>query len=158
MRIMVSRRSLETATALLTGAFGAAVVVSSYGNGIGWSSAGVDPGTFPFLVGLIILIGSIFNLAQGWLQAREVVLRPSELKRLGMLFIPAAVYVGIIPLIGIYAASAAYVFGALAWHRRGAFTFSGLAAIGTAVALYLIFELMFQISLPRGLLGDALGF
>jgi hypothetical protein len=26
------------------------------------------------------------------------------------------------------------------------------------VALYLIFELTFQISLPRGLLGDALGF
>ena len=35
MRIMVSRRSLETGTALLTGAFGAVVVVSSYGNGIG---------------------------------------------------------------------------------------------------------------------------
>ena len=157
MRIMVSRRSLETGTALLTGAFGAAVVVSSYGNGIGWSSAGVDPGTFPFIVGLIILIGSIFNLAQGWLQGREVVLRPAELKRLGMLFIPA-VYVGVIPLIGIYLASAAYVFGALAWHKRGAFIFSGLAAIGTAVALYLIFELTFQISLPRGLLGDALGF
>ena len=158
MRIMVSRRSLETATALLTGAFGAAVVVSSYGNGIGWSSAGVDPGTFPFIVGLIILIGSLFNLAQGWLQGREVVLRPAELKRLGMLFIPAAVYVGVIPLIGIYLASAAYVFGALAWHKRGAFIFSGLAAIGTAVALYLIFELTFQISLPRGLLSDALGF
>jgi hypothetical protein len=115
---MVSRRSLETATALLTGTFGAAVVVSSYGNGIGWSSAGVDPGTFPFIVGLIILIGSIFNLAQGWLQAREVVLRPAELKRLGMLFIPAAVYVGVIPLIGIYLASAAYVFGALLAQAR----------------------------------------
>ena len=158
MRIMVSRRSLETATALLTGAFGAAVVVSSYGNGIGWSSAGVDPGTFPFLIGLIILIGSIFNLVQGWLQAREIVLRPGDLKRVAMLSIPAAVYVGVIPLIGIYLASAAYVFGALAWHKRGAFIFSGLAAIGTAVALYLIFELTFQISLPRGLLGDALGF
>jgi hypothetical protein len=155
---MVSRRSLETATAFLTGAFGAAVVVSSYGNGIGWSSAGVDPGTFPFLIGLIILIGSLFNLVQGWLQAREVVLRPGELKRLGMLFIPDAVYVGVIPLIGIYLASAAYVFGALAWHKRGAFILSGLAAIGTAVALYLIFELTFQISLPRGVLGDALGF
>ena len=155
---MVSRRSLETGTALLTGMFGAAVVVSSYGNGIGWSSAGVDPGTFPFIVGLIILIGSIFNLAQGWLQGREIVLRPGELKRVGMLFIPAAVYVGVIPLIGIYLASAAYVFGALVWHKRGAFIFSGLAAIGTAAALYLIFELTFQISLPRGLLGDALGF
>jgi hypothetical protein len=155
---MVSRRSLETATVLLTGAFGAAVVISSYGNGIGWSSAGVDPGTFPFIVGVIILGGSLFNLVQGWLQAREIVLRPAELNRLGTLFIPAAVYVGVIPLIGIYLASAAYVFGALAWHKRGAFIFSGLAAIGTAVALYLIFELTFQISLPRGLLGNALGF
>ncbi len=155
---MISGRTLETATALLTGAFGAAVVVSSLGNGIGWSSAGVEAGTFPFIVGLIILCGSIFNLVQGWLNARDVVLRPSELGRLGNLFIPAVVYVGVIPLIGMYLASAIYVFGALAWHKRGSFVFSGAAAIATAVALYLIFELMFQISLPRGLVGDVIGF
>ena len=155
---MVSGRSLETATALLTGAFGAAVVISSLDNGIGWSRTGVDAGTFPFIVGLIILSGSVFNLVQGWLHARAVVLGPRELKRLAMLFIPAAVYVGIIPLTGIYIASAGYVFGALAWHKRGALMFSGLAAITTAVALYLTFELTFQISLPRGLLGDIFGF
>jgi hypothetical protein len=156
--MIISRRSLETATALLTGAFGAAVVVSSLGNGIGWSAAGVDAGTFPFIVGLIILSGSVFNLVQAWLEAREILLRPSELKRLAMLFIPAAIYVGVIPLIGMYLASAAYVFGALAWHKRGAFVFAGVAAIGTALALYLIFERSFQISLPRGLLGDFIGF
>jgi hypothetical protein len=156
--MIISRRGLETATALLTGAFGAAVVVSSLGNGIGWSAAGVDAGTFPFIVGLIILSGSVFNLVQAWLEAREILLRPSELKRLAMLFIPAAIYVGVIPLIGMYLASAAYVFGALAWHKRGAFVFAGVAAIGTALALYLIFERTFQISLPRGLLGDFVGF
>jgi hypothetical protein len=156
--MIISRRSLETATALLTGAFGAAVVVSSLGNGIGWSAAGVDAGTFPFIVGLIILSGSVFNLVQAWLEARDILLRPSELKRLAMLFIPAAVYVGVIPLIGMYLASAAYVFGALAWHKRGALVFAGVAAIGTALALYLIFERTFQISLPRGLLGDFVGF
>ena len=155
---MVSRRSLETATALLTGAFGAAVAVSSVGNGIGWSAAGVDSGTFPFIVGLIILSGSIFNLVQGWLEAGDILLRPSELKRLAILFIPAAIYVGVIPLIGMYLASAAYVFGALAWHKRGSFVFAGIAAIGTALALYVIFERTFQISLPRGLLGDFAGF
>ena len=156
--MIISRRSLETATALLTGAFGAAVVVSSFSNGIGWSAAGVDAGTFPFIVGLIILSGSVFNLVQAWLEARDILLRPSELKRLAMLFIPAAIYVGVIPLIGMYLASAAYVFGALAWHKRGAFVFAGIAAIGTAVALYLIFERTFQISLPRGLLGDFIDF
>ena len=156
--MMVSGRSLETATALLTGAFGAAVVVSSFGNGIGWSAAGVEAGTFPFIVGLIILGGSVFNLVQGWLQARNVVLRASELRRIGLLFVPATVYVAIIPLTGLYLASAGYVFGALAWHKRGGLIFSAVAAVVTAVALYLIFELTFQISLPRGLLGDALGF
>jgi hypothetical protein len=155
---MVSGRSLEAATALVTGAFGAAVVVSSLDNGIGWSGAGVDAGTFPFIVGLIILTGSLFNLVQGWLQARDVVLRGSELKRLARLFLPAVVYVGVIPLIGLYPASACYVFGALAWHKRGSLLFPAVAAIGAALALYLIFELMFQISLPRGVLGDALGF
>ena len=156
--MMVSGRSLEAATALITGAFGAAVVVSSLDNGIGWSAAGVESGTFPFIVGLVILAGSVFNLLQGWLHARAVILGPSELKRLGILFVPAAVYVGIIPLIGMYLASAGYVFGALAWHKRGSLLFSALAAIGAALALYLIFELTFQISLPRGALGTIIGF
>src|SRR5260370_13349153 len=132
--MMVSRRSLETATALLTGAFGAAVVISSYGNGIGWSAAGVDSGTFPFIVGLIILSGSVFNLVQGWLQARDIVLRPSELKRLGLLFIPAAVYVGVIPLIGMYLASKGYLFGVLAWHKRVSFLLSRLLRISHPLA------------------------
>jgi hypothetical protein len=156
--MMISARSLETATALLTGAFGGAVLVSSLGNGIGWSAAGVEAGTFPFIVGLIIFGGSLFNLVQGWLQARDVVLRANELKRIGLLFIPAAAYVAVIPLTGLYLASAGYVFGALAWHKRGGLIFSAAAAVVTAVALYLIFELTFQISLPRGLVGDALGF
>ena len=155
---MVSGRSLEAATALVTGAFGAAVVVSSLDNGIGWSAAGVESGTFPFIVGLVILAGSVFNLVQGWLHARAVILGPSELKRLGILFVPAAVYVGIIPLIGMYLASAFYVFGALAWHRRGSLLLSALSAIGAALALYLIFELTFQISLPRGALSSIIGF
>ena len=155
---MISGRSLETATALLTGAFGVAVVVSSLDNGIGWSAAGVDAGTFPFTVGLIIVAGSVFNLVQGWLHARAVVLRPSELRRLGLFFIPAVVFVGLIPLTGIYLASAGYVFGALAAQKRDAFVLSAVAATGTALALYLIFELAFQISLPRGLLGGVIGF
>jgi len=155
---MVSGRSLEAATALITGAFGAAVVVSSLDNGIGWSSAGVESGTFPFVVGLVILAGSMFNLVQGWLQARAVILGSKELRRLGILFVPAAVFVGIIPLIGMCPASALYVFGALAWQKRGSLLLPAFAAIGAALALYLIFEVTFQISLPRGVLGALLGF
>ena len=75
-----------------------------------------------------------------------------------MLFVPAAVFVGVIPLIGLVPASACYVFVALAWHKRGSLLLAALAAIGAALALYLIFELTFQISLPRGALGTFFGF
>jgi hypothetical protein len=49
------------------------------------------------------------------------------------------------------------VFGALAWHKRS-LLLAAVAAIGAALALYLIFELTFQIALPRGALGTLLGF
>ena len=155
---MISRRSLEAATAALTGAFGGAVVLSSIENGIGWSSAGVDAGTFPFITGAVILGGSLFNLIQGALQDHELILGWGELKRLGALFVPAAIYVGMIPLIGMYVASAAYVFGTFALQSRLSMARSLIAALIVAVSLYLLFERMFQVSLPRGLLGEASGF
>src|SRR4051812_32485718 len=62
---MISRRALELATGILTGGFGVAVVVQSLDNGIGWSRAGVDSGTFPFLTGIIIVLGSLYNLVRG---------------------------------------------------------------------------------------------
>jgi Tripartite tricarboxylate transporter TctB family len=149
---MVSGRNLEAATALLTGAFGLAVVISSVGNGVGWSVDGVDAGTFPFVVGVLIVGASVFNLVQGWLHARSVLLSSNELKRLGLLFLPAAIYVGVIPLAGMYLASALYIFGALTWHKRGGLVLSAVAGVATSMALYLVFELTFQISLPRGAL------
>jgi hypothetical protein len=155
---MISRRAFEAATATLTGAFGAAVAISSLSNGIGWSSAGVDAGTFPFITGLIILCGSVCNLLRGVLADHERMLDWSELKRLGALFIPAAIYVGAIPLAGMYVASAGYVFGTFAVQSRVSLARSLLAGAITAAALYLVFERMFEVSLPRGLLGEAAGF
>src|SRR5262249_62218365 len=98
---MISRRALEFVTAALTGTFGAAVIGSSIDNGIGWSTAGVDAGTFPFLTGVVILIGSLWNLARGWPQSRDVV-RPSGLRRLTALLVSGGLVVGGSPLIGVY--------------------------------------------------------
>ena len=155
---MITRRSLEAATAALTGAFGIAVAVSSVGNGIGWSSAGVDAGTFPFITGLIITAGSLYNLVIGGLQNGEVILRWTDIRRVAALFLPAAVYIGAIPLVGMYVASGGYVLGTLAGQNRVPLARAAILAAVTAVALYLVFERMFQVTLPRGVLGGALGF
>jgi len=155
---MISRRGLEIVTAALTGAFGAAVAVSSIDNGIGWSRGGVDAGTFPFITGVIILAGSCLNLIKGALGDRVPTLGWAELKRIGALFVPAAIYVALIPLLGMYVASAAYTFGSFTAQGRMSLLRSGIGGLIVAMALYMLFERMFQVSLPRGLLGEALGF
>jgi len=62
------------------------------------------------------------------------------------------------PTTALATAFGSAAFGALAWHKRGSLMLAAVAAIGTALALYLIFELAFQISLPRGALGTLFGF
>ena len=160
---MISRRALEIAAAALTGIFGVVVVVSSIDNGIGWSSAGVDAGTFPFLTGIIIVLGSLYNMGQGamgrgTLAMVRIAVTPSELRRLAGLFVPAAIFVAVIPLVGMYLASAGYVFAVLALPRRQSVLRALVIAAATPLALYVVFERMFQVSLPHGALAAAFGF
>jgi hypothetical protein len=160
---MISRRALEVFTAALTGTFGAAVVVSSIDNGIGWSAEGVDAGTFPFVTGVIIVAGSAYNLVLGVLRRGTLarisvaVTRP-ELHRLAGLFVPAAAFVAVIPAVGIYLASAGYIFGVLAVPRQQSVLRSLVIAVATPLALYFVFERMFQVTLPHGPLAAAFGF
>jgi hypothetical protein len=155
---MLSRRTLEFTTAVLVGAFGAAVALSSLDNGIGWSTAGVDAGTFPFVIGLIILGGSLFNFARAAMAPREIALSWSALGRVLALFLPACIFIAVIPLIGLYLASGSYMFAAMAVQNRSPVLRALLLAVATPLALYLVFERMFQMSLPHGALADMLGF
>ena len=157
---MISRRGLETGTAALTGAFGLAVAVSSVENGIGWSSAGVESGTFPFVTGLIILAASGYNLATAGLLrgSRARVIGWGDLKKLAALFLPAVIFVAAIPLLGMHVASAIYIFAVLVPQHHVSVARAIVIAGVTAVSLYVMFDWAFQVTLPRGLLGAALGF
>lgn len=150
---MLSRRSLEAATASLTGAFGATVMVSSLDNGISWTSSGVESGTFPFITGTIIVAASFYNLVHGWLRGKGISATRDDLRRSAALFLPAAVYVALIPLLGMYVASAGYLFATLRFQSGLKSVRSALIAVVASVALYLVFERAFQVSLPHGWLG-----
>ena len=93
-----------------------------------------------------------------WLQSRHVAVSSSDLQHLTALFAPAVVFIGAIPLIGMYLASSCYMLGTLALLHRFSLPRSLLIAAATPLALYLVFERMFQVSLPHGALADALGF
>lgn len=157
---MISRRGLEAATAALTGAFGIAVARSSLENGIGWSSAGVESGTFPFVTGLVVVGASAWNLVSAglWHGTRDSVISWDGLKKIASLFLPALAMVAAVPILGLHAAAALYIFAVLAWQGRIRPERALAGAVAVPLTLYWLFDRMFQVPLPRGALGAALGF
>lgn len=156
---MISRRSLEVGTALLTGAFGTAVLISSLDNGVSWTRSGIEAGTFPFVMGAIVAAASLYNMISGWLHASPgVMLDWRTLKRVGALFIPACFFVAAIPLLGMHLSAGLYVFCVLLPHHSFTMWKKVTLSIGTMLALYLIFDQAFKVDLPPGLLETALGF
>ena len=155
---MITRRALEAATAALTGAFGAAILASSLGIGVGWTSRGLGSGAFPAIAGALIVAGSLYNLLRALPRPGPVVIEARALRKVAAMFLPAAAFVAAIPLAGLHVASGIYVFAMIAAPRRMAPWKALAIGIATPIALYAIFDWAFSVALPRGWLGVALGF
>jgi hypothetical protein len=155
---MVSRRALEIFVAALTGSFGAAILVSSISIGAGWTARGPGSGAFPAIAGALIVGGSVYNLLRGLALAPEPAIGGPQLRKVAGMLLPAVAFVAVIPLVGLHVAAGLYIFGVVIAHRQWA-TWKAIAlGIATPLALYAVFDWAFQVALPRGLLGTALGF
>ena len=154
---MISRRQLEIVTALVTGAFGVAILASSVRIGVGWTGAGVGSGTFPAIASFLILAGSLYNLVRGALHEGPATIEPATGRRIAALFLPAVAFVALIPLAGLHVAAGIYMSYVL-WRARLALWKVAAIAIATPFILYGVFDWAFQVELLRGLLGQTMGF
>jgi len=153
---MISRRQLEVATALVTGAFGTAILVQSLRIGVGWTSAGVGSGTFPALASGLVVAASLYNLLRGATHTGPAMIEGPMAKRIAALFLPAVAFVALIPLLGLHIAAGVYMFYAL-WRSRLPLWKAAGVGIAMPFVLYSVFDWGFQVELLRGLLGKAVG-
>ncbi len=66
---------------------------------------------------------------------RGTAIRVRDFRRTAALLLPALVYVAVIPLLGIYGASATYLFGTLRFQSRVGIVRALVIALVTAVVL-----------------------
>jgi putative tricarboxylic transport membrane protein len=153
-------RSAELVVAALFLALGALVMFDSVRLGATWGDDGPKPGYFPFYVGLIIVVSALVNLLRGALirhdKNRPFVLA-GQLKMVLTVLVPAAIYVGAITWIGIYAASALFIAFFMRWLGKYAWWKVALVSLGVIVVFYFVFEIWFQVPLPKGPVENVLG-
>jgi hypothetical protein len=157
-RRALGQRSAEIAMAVLFFAAGAVVVFDSVRLGIGWADDGPRAGYFPFYVGLLICIAALVNGARATLVGRDkTFVQVGQLKLVLTVLVPTAVYVATVSWIGIYVSSAVLIGLFMRWLGKYAWWKVLAVSVGTSVALFLVFELWFQVPLPKGPLENMLG-
>jgi hypothetical protein len=138
-------------------------LVGMYGSvkvGIGWGTEGPRAGFFPFYVSLIVLICSVVNLAAAGMKARgpKIFAEWQQLRQVLSVIVPTAVYVGLIPYLGMYVASALLIGFFMRWFGRYSWLFAITIAIVVPVATFFTFEIWFLVPLPKGPLENWLGY
>lgn len=154
-----SHRSVEIGVAVCMIAFGALAMIGSYRVGIGWGPEGPKAGFFPFYVGLLIVVASVLNMMQALLASTSAKLfaRWSELSQVMAVVTPTAVYVAVIPFVGLYAASFVLIAVFMKWLGRYPLGLALAVPAGVVVAVYLMFERWFLVPLPKGPIEEWLG-
>jgi putative tricarboxylic transport membrane protein len=164
-RAVGSMRAWEIGAAVFFLAVGALVVFDSRRLGAGWAPDGPQAGYFPFYIGLLICVASIFNLVgavNSGDKGRKAFVYRGQMKGVLTVMIPCTVYVLLIqnPLfaLGIYEASAIFiaafmrVLGKYGWGK------AILVPLAVMVVFFLMFEIWFKVPLPKGPIEHLFGF
>ena len=155
-----AHRTLEIAVALVIVLFGLTAILGSIRVGIDWGAEGPKAGFFPFYVGVMIVGAGAINLYQAiavhskgglfasWRQLRQVL----------SVVIPTAIYVAVIPFIGIYLSSAVLIGVFMRWLGKYRWPVVLGIAIGVPLLIFVVFERWFLVPLPKGPIEEWLGF
>jgi putative tricarboxylic transport membrane protein len=152
-------RVVEVGVALFTIVFGAIVIYGSLQVGINWGVEGPKAGFFPFYIGVIIVAGGVFNLVKTFTDISPDKLFASwgQLRQVLSVVIPSSVYVALVPMLGIYVASALLLAVFMKWLGRYGWGLVIAISIVVPIIFYFMFEKWFLVPLPKGPVEELLG-
>jgi hypothetical protein len=146
--------------ALLVAVFALIVIAGSLRVGIGWGAEGPQAGFVPFYVGLLILGSSLVNFGAKFAERSDhrLFAEWGQLGKVMSVLVPTAIYVALVPWIGIYTASTLLIALFMRW--LGGYGWGLVAAIslGVPLVIFLVFEKWFLLPLPKGPIEAFLGF
>jgi len=154
-----SHRGVEIGVTGFIALLALVMIVGSLEVGIGWAPDGPRAGFFPFYVSLLILVSCAVNLTHVVFQRSDKVFADwSQLRQVVAVIVPTAIYVALIPYLGLYVSSALLIAVFMRWLGGYPWLIVIPIAIGVPVATFLMFELWFLVPLPKGPLENYLGY
>jgi hypothetical protein len=153
-------RFVEAGVAVAMLVFSLIVIGGSLRVGIGWASDGPRAGFFPFYCGLFVFIASAFNLVTAFSEGSRggLFAEWGQLGRVLSVVIPSAVYVALVPWVGIYVASVLLIVVFMRWIGHYGWAMAFAVSVPVMIATFFVFERWFLVPLPKGPLETYLGY
>jgi hypothetical protein len=160
-RGVASARSVDIAVCLLLLAFAALMGFDNWRIGAGWASDGPKAGYFPFYLSLLLGAASLYGLVKVILDragAAMPFVHREQLRRVLQVLVPTLLFCLLTQWLGIYVASFLLIAGFMRTVGEIAWWKSLLTSFLFAAAMFVTFDVAFDVIMPKGPLEALLGF
>ena len=159
-RAVASTRAVDIAVSLLLAAFAALMAWDNWRSGAGWAADGPKAGYFPFYLSLLLGGASLFGLAKAGVQRSKNApfVNRDQLRRVMQVLVPTFLFCLFTQWLGIYVASLILIAGFMRAVGRIAWWKSLLTSFVFAAAMFVTFDVAFDVIMPKGPLEAWLGF
>jgi hypothetical protein len=156
---VVGTRAVEIVVFLALLGFAALMAFDNWRTGMGWAPDGPKAGYFPFYLSVILGGASLWGLVAALRRSSDdrVFVRRAQLRRVMQVFVPTALFCLVTQFLGLYVASFLLVAGFMRLVGRIAWWKSVLTSVLFAVTMFLVFNLAFDVIMPKGPLEALLG-
>src|SRR6267142_3540486 len=160
-RAVASTRAVEIVVSLLLLAFAALMGWDNWKSGACWASDGPKAGYFPFYLALLLGAASLFGLVKALLSragADKPFVHREQLRRVMQVLVPTFLFCLLTQWLGLYVASLLLIAGFMRFVGGIAWWKSLLTSFIFAIAMFVTFDVAFDVIMPKGPIEALLGF
>jgi putative tricarboxylic transport membrane protein len=158
---VVGSRSVNIVVYLLLLALAALLAYDNWQTGAGWAPEGPQAGYFPFYLSLMLGGASVFGLASiivAGSASDEPFVTRDQFRRVMQVFVPTLLFCVLTQWLGLYVASFLLIAGFMYFIGRIALWKSLLTAAVFSLAMFVTFDIAFDVIMPKGPLEAAFGY
>jgi hypothetical protein len=158
---ITSLRTVDITVSVLLVALAVMLGYDNWRTGIAWDSAGPEAGYFPFYLSVVLAGASLYGVVSAALsrnEAAETFVTRAQLRRVMAVFVPTLLFCVVTQLLGLYVASFLLIAGFMRLVGRIALWKSLLTAFVFTAAMFVTFDIAFDVIMPKGPLEAAFGY
>lgn len=153
-------RMVDMVVSVLLVAFAGLMAFDNWRTGMSWAFDGPQAGYLPFYLSVILGGASLYGLVAAYrskTEAKTVFVTRDQLRRVLQVFIPTLLFIIATQWLGIYVASFLLIAGFMRYVGRIAWWKCLVTSLIFIAAMFITFDIAFDVIMPKGPLEAAFG-